>query len=184
MKLVLAILVTVVVAACASLSHKSEEANQTAANSSAPTRDIASLKRIARESGECINNFVRGRDKAIAAIKANPGNYPAPLVEDLDALVKGVRVACANQQVGLYGFEVYPAEKYIFLTENMRGLSNLTDGPIGRLNMKKYEIVGRLITLDHLMAGVAIHSYAEMIGLDDSQYDLFYQIMKETSQPR
>ena len=185
MKLIMAAALIAVLTACMSPSPKTEEAPAVAkASDNGPVRDIASMKKISRDSGQCVTNFNRGRDLAVKAIKANPKSYPDILVNDLDKLVKWVRVACVNQTISPFGFQVYPEDNYLFLDESLRNIHRLTEGPIGRLNTNKYQVVGRLITLDHLMAGIAVHTYAEIVGLDDSQYDLFYQIMKETSQPR
>jgi hypothetical protein len=158
-----------------SANSKAEKNKPAKLDVSPITRQLADAK---QDRDQCMRLFERGRDLMKKLVQKNKSAYPSILRNDLNSAIRSTRVSCVNKTIEPYGYVLFRSEKSMMIEQEFASFSKIVDGPIGQIGMSKFEIIPRLVMLDHLLAGIALHAYAEVIGLDDNQFDLFFQMLK------
>lgn len=130
-------------------------------------------------TSQCSSLFERGRELMLSLVEKNKAQYPQELTADLKRTARATKVTCVPKAIEPYGFVSFKEERTVLIEQDFANISNLLDGPIGQLGMQKFDIASNGVMLDHVLAGIALHSYAEQIGLDDSQFDLMFQLIKD-----
>ncbi|WP_413289408.1 hypothetical protein [Bdellovibrio sp. HCB337] len=147
------------------------------------SRGVAETASEAREEA-CMLNFNKARQRLADLVGARPNEFPAVFNRELLASFKSARYACVSETVPEYGIKVIPlgSEKQIVIEATLVSVAGLTESEVGRAGFTKYKINVNTVYLDRVLVALAAHAYAEVLGVQDASYDMFFKTLKMLEQ--
>lgn len=131
------------------------------------------------DTANCAGDFTEATQRFLALVKAHRDIYGAFSEQDLARAVAITDASCTQDKLAPYGFAVSKSAKAVKITVegHLQSVVGLFESDLGRGSMQKYKVEERYVTFNRILVAVAAHAYADALGIDDSQYALFFQTL-------
>ena len=131
-------------------------------------------------SSMCAEDFQKAGQRFLLLAQQNQSVYQDLLQRQLGEAVQRTQVRCSAARVAPYGVQIAyaPEGAQIQLETGLASLSNLFESDLGRQGLVKFKVNPRTAYHDRVMVALAAHSYSLVLGIDDANYDRFFQTLK------
>lgn len=126
----------------------------------------------------CVEDFKAAAEKLVLLSAKNSNDFPAVLNQNLRVAISKTNIICVSSVVAPYGSKAQPKELQIYVENQLASLANLFESDLGKAGFQKYDVDPRLAFYDHMQVALAAHTYSEILGINDQNYDIFFKTLK------